>query len=325
MPQSYRLVPLSALAQQLCAQLKVEMLELTQVPCAIGRGVAGTDGVTLNAMWYECAARSLRPRRANTMGPMLSMLCPTSMCRAQFSSRHCRILCLPVEQVSRELWKPMTLHCRHHYSLTGLCWSLPCQGEPAWYVEDQSTNGTWINDIRVPKGSSLPMHSGDVLRLSSGTSSNVLEFRFESVDTVQDLAPPSASTALTADAYAADASARRAATHTPPGTLKRKASEALGAQGHHAGTKLRASVSPRADAGAAPEGQQATGSMATAATTAAAGTAARDSAAAAAPFNQSSKGLAQHEKLIQVCTGRAFFKERTCCRELCCCGALLRS
>lgn len=254
-------------------------------------------------------------------GPMLSMLCPTSMCRAQFSSRHCRILSLPVEQVRfgvRELWKPITLRCTLSAYLTA---PLPCQGEPTWYVEDQSTNGTWINDIRVPKGSSLPMHSGDVLRLSSGTSSNVLEFRFESVDAVQDLDPPSASTALTANAYAADTSARRAATHTPPGTLKRKASEALDAQGHDAGTKLRASVSPRADAGAAPEGQQATGSMATAATTAAAGTAVRDSdghalgaAAAAAPFNSSSKGLAQHEKLIQVCTGRAFSKECTCCR-----------
>jgi pSer/pThr/pTyr-binding forkhead associated (FHA) protein len=43
----------------------------------------------------------------------------------------------------------------------------PVSGECVWYVEDLSTNGTFLNDVRVPKKERHAMQPGDTLRLSS--------------------------------------------------------------------------------------------------------------------------------------------------------------
>lgn len=48
------------------------------------------------------------------------------------------------------------------------------QAHLAWFVEDTSTNGTWVNAARVPKGGSLRIREGDILRLSCPPS-EVLE------------------------------------------------------------------------------------------------------------------------------------------------------
>lgn len=37
-----------------------------------------------------------------------------------------------------------------------------------WFVKDSSTNGTWVNNERVEKGTSMPLEEEDVLRLSCG-------------------------------------------------------------------------------------------------------------------------------------------------------------
>jgi pSer/pThr/pTyr-binding forkhead associated (FHA) protein len=36
-----------------------------------------------------------------------------------------------------------------------------------WFVEDTSTNGTFVNDVRVPKGQRQAIHPGDTIRLST--------------------------------------------------------------------------------------------------------------------------------------------------------------
>lgn len=45
-----------------------------------------------------------------------------------------------------------------------------------WHVEDTSTNGTYVNDVRVPKNGSLPLPLGARLRLSNiGLHDPILE------------------------------------------------------------------------------------------------------------------------------------------------------
>ena len=46
-------------------------------------------------------------------------------------------------------------------------------GSRTWIVEDTSTNGTYVNGHRVPKGGSLPLPEGAILRLSTTTSGGV--------------------------------------------------------------------------------------------------------------------------------------------------------
>jgi predicted component of type VI protein secretion system len=41
------------------------------------------------------------------------------------------------------------------------------QAQEVWFVEDTSTNGTFVNDVRVVKGQRHPICCGDVLRLST--------------------------------------------------------------------------------------------------------------------------------------------------------------
>ncbi|KAG1680607.1 hypothetical protein FOA52_015056 [Chlamydomonas sp. UWO 241] len=62
-------------------------------------------------------------------------------------------------------------HCRVY------CKEDDATGALAWFVEDTSTNGTWVNSARVPKGGSVPIGEGDALRLSCPPS-DVLEYKF---------------------------------------------------------------------------------------------------------------------------------------------------
>ncbi|KAL6776730.1 hypothetical protein ACKKBF_B30710 [Auxenochlorella protothecoides x Auxenochlorella symbiontica] len=71
----------------------------------------------------------------------------------QFSSRHCRV-----------------------YSADG----------NHWHVEDTSTNGTYVNDVRVPKNGSLPLPLGARLRLSNiGMHDPILEFELKRFEEAQ--------------------------------------------------------------------------------------------------------------------------------------------
>ena len=54
-------------------------------------------------------------------------------------------------------------------------WSSAQGGILKWFVKDSSTNGTWVNDVRVEKGASMALEEGDVLRLSCGLPKDILE------------------------------------------------------------------------------------------------------------------------------------------------------
>lgn len=46
----------------------------------------------------------------------------------------------------------------------------------AWFVEDNSTNGTWVNDQKCDKGVRVQLQAGDTLRLSvTGAGAPTLE------------------------------------------------------------------------------------------------------------------------------------------------------
>lgn len=55
-------------------------------------------------------------------------------------------------------------------SLSDLNYAMPMlQDPPVYHLEDNSTNGTAINAVRVPKGKSRPLVEGDRIRLAVAT------------------------------------------------------------------------------------------------------------------------------------------------------------
>src|SRR5262245_40659581 len=42
-------------------------------------------------------------------------------------------------------------------------------GPSGLIVKDVSTNGTWINDVRITQGASLPLYAADTIRLGQST------------------------------------------------------------------------------------------------------------------------------------------------------------
>lgn len=100
----------------------------------IGRNVQKSEGLKLNPEWI------------------------------QFSSNHCRVWCKR-EEVGTVSF---VLKARSEMQMdnTGFIYFL-FQDGISWFVEDTSTNGTWVNDVRVAKGQSLPVKDGDHIRLST--------------------------------------------------------------------------------------------------------------------------------------------------------------
>ena len=150
----YKLAPLSALARQLLGALpdgpELYYLAATQ---KVGRNVTRPEGLQLPPEWI------------------------------QFSGSHCRVYCQTLEvrtccktgvatpagtRTLDIVAAVPPLEARHGPTA---CLLLLCicfqQGEACWFVEDTSTNGTYINDVRIVKGSASALKEGDRLRLSS--------------------------------------------------------------------------------------------------------------------------------------------------------------
>lgn len=48
-----------------------------------------------------------------------------------------------------------------------------CADGAAWVRDEFSTNGTYVNDVRVTPGATAPLVDGDVLRIASDVSARV--------------------------------------------------------------------------------------------------------------------------------------------------------
>lgn len=90
---------------------------------------------------------------------------------AQVSGNHCRVFLVnKVNGAYRfgsyiAIWL-LTIRMSlsdHQYAMPML------QDPPVYHLEDNSTNGTAINGVRVPKGTSRPLVEGDHIRLAVAT------------------------------------------------------------------------------------------------------------------------------------------------------------